>query len=122
MAHQEGHEDEHLGDNWFSSFEQECLGDMENSDSNMEETLQRQNDFAQQKLFLQFQNSATAIAQLYKGNCIFLVSNNYFLIIFRFRHVTKERDIVHLGHLPKRPWIDFVGPSCFINLEYKVQL
>jgi len=66
MAHQEGHEDDHPGDNWFSSFEQECLGDMENSESNMEETVQRENDFAQQKLFLQFQNSATAIAQLYK--------------------------------------------------------
>lgn len=66
MAHQEGQQNEHFGENWFTGFEEECLEDMENSESNMEETVQRDADFAMQKLFLQFQNSATALAQLYK--------------------------------------------------------
>lgn len=67
MAHQEGQQNDHLADSWLSAFEEECLEDMENSETNMEDNVQRDTDFALQKLFLQFQNSATAIAQLYKG-------------------------------------------------------
>jgi len=67
MAHQEGQPNDHLADGWLTDFEAECLEDVDNSESNMEDSLQRETDFAFQKLFLQFQNSATAIAQLYKG-------------------------------------------------------
>ncbi|XP_052772632.1 HUWE1-associated protein modifying stress responses-like [Mya arenaria] len=66
MAHQDGQPNEHLAENWLTEFEEECLEDLDNSESNMEDSLQRETDFALQKLFFQFQNSATAIAQLYK--------------------------------------------------------
>ncbi|KAL4240807.1 hypothetical protein ACF0H5_001595 [Mactra antiquata] len=66
MAHQEGQQNDHLTDSWLSGFEEECLEDIESSETNMEEDIQRNTDFAMQKMFLQFQNSATAIAQLYK--------------------------------------------------------
>ena len=67
MAREEGHHDDNFPENWFNRFEEECLEDLETSESNMEDTIQRDGDFALQKLFLQFQNSATAIAELYKG-------------------------------------------------------
>ncbi|XP_060562070.1 HUWE1-associated protein modifying stress responses-like [Ruditapes philippinarum] len=66
MAHQEGQQNDHMADGWLSAFEEECLEDLESSETNMEDNVQRDTDFAMQKLFLQFQNSATAIAQLYK--------------------------------------------------------
>ncbi|KAJ8318149.1 hypothetical protein KUTeg_003240 [Tegillarca granosa] len=52
-------------ENWFNSFEEECLLELD-QEPNMEETLQAQREYLYQKLWLQFQNSATAIAQLYK--------------------------------------------------------
>lgn len=67
MAHQEGQQSDHLSEPWLNEFEEECLEELETSETNMEETYQKDTDFAMQKLFLQFQNSATAIAQLYKG-------------------------------------------------------
>lgn len=67
MAHQEGQQNDHMSENWLSGFEEECLEDLESAETNMEENVQRDTDFAMQKLFLQFQNSATAVAQLYKG-------------------------------------------------------
>lgn len=66
MAHQEGQQNDHMADSWLNDFEEECLEDLESSETNMEDSVQRDTDFALQKLFLQFQNSATAIAQLYK--------------------------------------------------------
>lgn len=53
-------------DNWLNSFEEECIEEL-HSETNMEEALEKQQELAEQKLWLQFQNSATAIAQLYKG-------------------------------------------------------
>lgn len=52
-------------DNWLNSFEEECIEEL-HSETNMEEALEKQQELAEQKLWLQFQNSATAIAQLYK--------------------------------------------------------
>jgi hypothetical protein len=53
-------------DNWLNSFEEECIEEL-HTEANMEEALETQRELAEQKLWLQFQNSATAIAQLYKG-------------------------------------------------------
>ncbi|CAG2239264.1 HUWE1-associated protein modifying stress responses-like [Mytilus galloprovincialis] len=52
-------------DHWMNSFEEECLEELD-SEPNMEDCLRTQREFAQQKLWLQFQNSATSVAQLYK--------------------------------------------------------
>ncbi|KAK3579516.1 hypothetical protein CHS0354_028344 [Potamilus streckersoni] len=65
MAHEEGQEADHLSENWFSNFEDQCLEELD-SEPNMEESLQRERDLNVQNLWIQFQNSATAIAQLYK--------------------------------------------------------
>lgn len=53
---------EHGPEHWFSKWERQCLAEAEQSDPNEEETEQ-----SQQKLWHLFQNSATAVAQLYKG-------------------------------------------------------
>lgn len=55
---------EHGPEHWFSKWERQCLAEAEQTDPNEEETEQ-----SQQKLWHLFQNSATAIAQLYKGLC-----------------------------------------------------
>ncbi|KAK3092118.1 hypothetical protein FSP39_025373 [Pinctada imbricata] len=52
-------------ENWLNSFEEQCLEELE-TEPNMEENLEAERELAEQKLWLQFQNSATAIAQLYK--------------------------------------------------------
>ena len=53
---------EHGPEHWFSKWERQCLAEAEQDDPNDEETEQNQ-----QKLWHLFQNSATAVAQLYKG-------------------------------------------------------
>ncbi|TDH15757.1 hypothetical protein EPR50_G00013100 [Perca flavescens] len=52
---------EHGPEHWFSKWERQCLAEAERDDPNEEETEQ-----SQQKLWHLFQNSATAVAQLYK--------------------------------------------------------
>uniref|UniRef100_A0A3Q3ERD5 CP072 protein n=1 Tax=Labrus bergylta TaxID=56723 RepID=A0A3Q3ERD5_9LABR len=52
---------EHGPEHWFSKWERQCLAEAEQGDPNEEETEQ-----SQQKLWHLFQNSATAVAQLYK--------------------------------------------------------
>ena len=68
-------------DNWLNSFEEECIEEL-HSETNMEEALEKQRELSEQKLWLQFQNSATAIAQLYKGICL----NLYNLCLICFSH------------------------------------
>lgn len=53
---------EHGPEHWFSKWERQCLAEAEQGDPKEEETEQ-----SQQKLWHLFQNSATAVAQLYKG-------------------------------------------------------
>lgn len=53
---------EHGPEHWFSKWERQCLAEAEQVDPNEEEAEQ-----SQQKLWHLFQNSATAVAQLYKG-------------------------------------------------------
>lgn len=52
---------EHGPEHWFSKWERQCLAEAEQDVPNEEETEQ-----SQQKLWHLFQNSATAVAQLYK--------------------------------------------------------
>jgi len=66
MAREEGNGPDQGSENWLNSFEEECLEELD-SEPNMEETLQSQREYATQNLFIQFQNSATSIAELYKG-------------------------------------------------------
>lgn len=66
MEREEGDHSDLSPDNWLNSFEEECIEELHN-EANMEEALETQRELAEQKLWLQFQNSATAIAQLYKG-------------------------------------------------------
>uniref|UniRef100_A0A672MFD7 UPF0472 protein C16orf72 homolog n=1 Tax=Sinocyclocheilus grahami TaxID=75366 RepID=A0A672MFD7_SINGR len=52
---------EHGPEHWFSKWERQCLAEAEQEEPSEEETEQ-----SQQKLWHLFQNSATAVAQLYK--------------------------------------------------------
>lgn len=52
---------EHGPEHWFSKWERQCLAEAEQDEPSEEETEQ-----SQQKLWHLFQNSATAVAQLYK--------------------------------------------------------
>lgn len=52
---------EHGPEHWFSKWERQCLAESEQRESNEEEA-----DNDQEKLWHLFQNSATAVAQLYK--------------------------------------------------------
>lgn len=65
MAHQEGQESDDIPENWLSGFEDQCLEDF-SSETNMDDIIQRETEYSVQKLFSHFQNSATAVAQLYK--------------------------------------------------------
>ncbi|KAJ8284046.1 hypothetical protein COCON_G00028960 [Conger conger] len=52
---------EHGPEHWFSKWERQCLAEAEQEEPNEEEA-----DESQQKMWHLFQNSATAVAQLYK--------------------------------------------------------
>lgn len=53
---------EHGPEHWFSKWERQCLAEAEQRELGEEEA-----DNDQDKLWHLFQNSATAVAQLYKG-------------------------------------------------------
>lgn len=53
---------EHGPEHWFSKWERQCLAEAEQGEPSEEEA-----DQNQEKLWHLFQNSATAVAQLYKG-------------------------------------------------------
>ena len=52
--------------NWLTNWEDQCVRETEN-DTAVEDRIQMENEQSAQKLWLSFQNSATAIAQLYRG-------------------------------------------------------
>lgn len=54
---------EHGPEHWFSKWERQCLAEAEQREPSEEEA-----DNDQEKLWHLFQNSATAVAQLYKGS------------------------------------------------------
>lgn len=53
---------EHGPEHWFSNWERQCL-----AEADQEEPSEDQVDQNREKLWHMFQNSATAVAQLYKG-------------------------------------------------------
>lgn len=54
---------EHGPEHWFSHWERQCLAEADQQEPSGEEVEQNQ-----EKLWHMFQNSATAVAQLYKGS------------------------------------------------------
>ncbi|PVD38706.1 hypothetical protein C0Q70_01326 [Pomacea canaliculata] len=66
MNEDESQSDEAQYEHWMGKFEAECFQQLESED-NMEERLESERELAVQQLWITFQNSATAIAQLYKG-------------------------------------------------------
>lgn len=58
-------EDDPFIEPWIRSWEQQCIQEMEN-EPDVEERVRSEKDLAAQKCWQLFQNSATAIAQLYK--------------------------------------------------------
>lgn len=59
-------DDESLGDLWFTNWEQQCIQHLDN-ETDYEGQVIHDRDLAIQKAWCCFQNSATSIAQLYKG-------------------------------------------------------
>ena len=60
-------EDEPFVDLWTSNWEQQCVQHLE-SEPDYEGQLQSERDLANQKVWFSFENTATSIAQLYKGD------------------------------------------------------
>jgi len=67
MSEDRDREDEPFMDIWLASFEQQCYEHIENG-PDYEGQLQSERDIANQRNWLSFQNTATAIAQLYRGS------------------------------------------------------
>lgn len=59
---------EHGPEHWFSKWERQCLAEAEQREPSEEEA-----DNDQDKLWHLFQNSATAVAQLYKGSYMYFL-------------------------------------------------
>ena len=59
-------------DIWISNWERQCEIELEN-EPDLESQVQSERDLATQKLWHLFQNSATAVAQLFKGIVCFFV-------------------------------------------------
>ena len=57
---------ERIPENWLSDWEMKVLDEQDESD--VEERVQHESEVSSQKLWLSFQNSASSITQLYRGN------------------------------------------------------
>ena len=57
---------ERIPENWLSDWEMKVLDEQDGSD--VEERVQHESEVSSQKLWLSFQNSASSITQLYRGN------------------------------------------------------
>lgn len=60
-------EDDH--DNWLNSWEQQCAETIENQ-PDYDQSLAEENEHFQRRVWTSFQDSATAIAQLYRGKIL----------------------------------------------------
>lgn len=93
MNQEEG-QDEDQQPNWLGNFEAECHDELD-SEPNMEERLHSERELAIQHLWLMFQNSATAIAQLYKdrhqGLSLWLPFQNAALSVTNFYKDSVDR-------------------------------
>ena len=59
--------------NWLSSFEEECVSDLE-SDGDHEQQLLVDKELAARRLWLTFQNSANAVSHFYRGELYITLS------------------------------------------------
>ena len=67
MTDKRDNDQDRLGEKWLSGWENQSIDEWER-DSNVEDRMHKENERkTAQKLWLSFQNSASAIAQLYKG-------------------------------------------------------
>ena len=64
--HQSDDQDQEQSENWLGTFELECVNQLQ-SEPNLEETMVTERGLSEKQLFLMFQDSASAISQLYKG-------------------------------------------------------
>lgn len=77
-------EEDPILDLWITNWEEQCVQHVE-SEPDYEGQLQRERDLVNQKVWITFQNSATAIAQLYKGHfCFALVLFYIYGAFFHF--------------------------------------
>jgi len=74
-------EDDPIMDIWYSSWEQQCVEAIE-SEPDCESQLHNAKELYSQQMWMSFQTTASAIAQLYKGICLLL-----------FVHVTISRTL-----------------------------
>ena len=65
MSQEDEYGDEHSPDHWFSRFENECFGELEDQSSVESSRVQSSEEHSAQQLWLGFQQTSTAIAQLY---------------------------------------------------------
>lgn len=63
-------------ESWLSNWEQECANSIEEQ-PNYEQSLITENNNAQTKIWSSFQDSATAVAQLYRGKSSQLLSFHF---------------------------------------------
>lgn len=72
MSQEESHDGEQTPEHWFSHFEDECFDELE-VQGRVESRLQSAEEYTAQQLWLGFQQTSTAMAQLYnfKGTHIF---------------------------------------------------
>ena len=68
---EEKSDDDSIMDLWSSTWEQQCVQAIETG-TDFETQLHSEREFYSQLLWANFQTTATAIAQLYKGNFFFL--------------------------------------------------
>ena len=66
MADGRDMDSERISENWLSDWEMQVLDEQDGSD--VEERVQHESEVSSQKLWLSFQNSASSITQLYRGN------------------------------------------------------
>ena len=55
------------GENWLTDWEHQVVDEWQDG-SDVEERVQHESEVSSQKLWLSFQNSASSITQLYRGN------------------------------------------------------
>lgn len=77
MNQDEDFDSEHSQEHWFSRFENECLCELEDQDG-VESRVQSMEEHTAQQLWLGFQQTSTAIAQLY--NCKESSSDSYVVL------------------------------------------
>lgn len=90
-------------EDWLGAYEEDDIDELQ-QEPNLEEKLLSEKDLAEQHLFLTFQNSATAIAQLYKGIfnqicMIFLITEWVVFFVLLLTVVAKLGEEIATNHM-----------------------